>query len=886
MGWQKKIYEYFYPNRKRNEEVFGAWETFLTDYENNLVTGIHSLEISTADAAAAKVENELTKKTNYVIENILYGKDFASLPEKIKSNVYSLTKEIIAGIDEADWYQGEQHLTDLIITETKKRVDDYGNMMSQARDLFKSTGIYKEEDINAAWSEHGNQLQDLQHTIDAYNQLHGTTYTLSSVMQAAVDPAKDLGEAIEDDGEKARVTMMRLEALWKSINEGAKGWRISQKSDNNWMSELEQMKKHLEGMRLDKIISGMEYMDEDYRDAMRGDFKWLDQFLELVSKGDRDGALSFLNEQMANLDESAVSLKESLKGVREELEVKTATKQNFISQASDLAQYLPSKQAVEDYMLTAFAGGNVDLTTRPVLKIDGIDLDRDSILKSWDVAEGDIATVLTKTISTSDYDDLRFEKDVVVNLTPILPTGEVLTPFELEDYFFSLVDQSQNARDFIEADKVENGGLGILLYAEDVNGEIDDALAKAETWAVKLHEIHELYYGGLFKEGTIDTSGITNYISSLSEGMREALFEFSPELEKALALMDSDDLYEQEEGARLFEEAILAMASAWDRYAESYLAAQELEIDDEKGLALMQNLSRAYDTDGIDGYRDAFARMTKEEQEWIETNSKAHKQIVKAWKKGEDGIEDNEKAMKKFNREMKKLELDNLADAGKIWKEVADIADESVDTEQELYDAYNDVKSKLSDITDAQSDLNLVMNSSNKSSDEYKEALENLKSLCGITSDSEEDLAYAQQFLANQMDIATMSSGELLNYLMTMTGITFNSATWQSELAALAASGDAAAICMQNLVSYINSIDGTRINYANGLFSVSGLGSAALKRSGGTRRSSGGGGSGSSGNEMSEIEKMLDLMEQIQDIRKHQMDMIATTRDYYESQGY
>ena len=131
-----------------------------------------------------------------------------------------------------------------------------------------------------------------------------------------------------------------------------------------------------------------------------------------------------------------------------------------------------------------------------------------------------------------------------------------------------------------------------------------------------------------------------------------------------------------------------------------------------------------------------------------------------------------------------------------------------------------------------------------------------------------------------------MSSGELLNYLMTMTGVTFDSSTWQSELAALAASGDAAAICMQNLIAYISSINGTRINYANGLFSVSGLGNAALKRSGGTRRSSGGGGSGSSGNEMSEIEKMLDLMEQIQDIRKHQMDMISAQRDYYQEAGY
>ena len=588
LDWQKKIYEYFYPNGKRNEEVFSAWNLFLSDFKNNLVAGIHSLEISTADAAATKVENELAKKTSYVIENILYGKDFASLPEKIKSNVYNLTKEIIAGIDEADWYQGEQHLTDLIITETQKRVNDYVYMMSQARDFFATTGLYKEEDINAAWSENGNQLQELQNTIDAYNQLHGMTYTLASVMNAAVDPANEFGDAIKKDGEKAEVTMYQLQELWESISAGAKEWRISQKSDNNWMPELEQMKKHLEGMRLDRIIYAMENMDTDYRDAMRSDLKWLDQFLEIVSKGDRDGALSFLNEQMANLDEKSVSLKESLKGVREELEADAAKKDNFITQLSELRKYMPSS---------------------------------------------------------------------------------------------------------------------------DLQG------------------------------GEIDTASITKYISSLSESMQEALFTFSPKLKESLALLNSDDLADQAEGAKMFEEAILLMASAWDTYAESYLAAQELEVDDEKGRSLMNSLNDAYNTDGLNGYREAFAKMSDEEKAWIESNSKAHKDLVKAWEKGEDGIEDSTKAMKKFNREVKKLDLDKMAESGEIWQEVADIADGSVDTEQELYDAYNEVKDKLVEVVEAQSDLNFVMNSSDKTSDEYTDALNNIKNLCGITSDSEEDLA-------------------------------------------------------------------------------------------------------------------------------------------------
>jgi len=230
-----------------------------------------------------------------------------------------------------------------------------------------------------------------------------------------------------------------------------------------------------------------------------------------------------------------------------------------------------------------------------------------------------------------------------------------------------------------------------------------------------------------------------------------------------------------------------------------------------------------------------------------------------------------------------------MVEAGEIWEEVADIADESVDTEHELIQAYGEFQDKLDEIVAAQGDLNFVMSATDKTTDEYSDAISNLESVCGFAINSEEDLAMAQLFLASQMDTATMSSATLLNYLMGISGSTFNAGTWEAELAALAASGNSAAICMQNLIANIKAVDGARINYANGVFSVSGLGSAAIRRSGssgGGRSSGGGSGSSGSGNEMSEIEKMLDLMEQIQDIRKHQMDMIATTRDYYENQGY
>lgn len=387
-----------------------------------------------------------------------------------------------------------------------------------------------------------------------------------------------------------------------------------------------------------------------------------------------------------------------------------------------------------------------------------------------------------------------------------------------------------------------------------------------------------------------DEDGLFAYLASLDDGMLDALYEFYPPLEEALELINSTDLTEKQEGIQLFTQAILAMGDAWTVYAEKYREAQESEIDDDEGLEIMQNLGKELNTKGIEGYQEAFVKLTKEEQEWVEANSKAHKKIAKSWDKGEDGIKDNTKEIKKFNRELKKLELDKLAEAGDIWEEVADIADEGVDTEEELIQAYGAFQEKLDEIVEAQGDLNFVMSATDKTTDDYTDAISNLESVCGFAIDSEQDLALAQMFLASQMDTATMSSATLLNYLMGISGSTFNAATWETELAALAASGNSAAICMQNLIANIKAVDGARINYANGVFSVSGLGSAAIRRSGssGGGRSSGGGGGGSSGsgNEMSEIEKMLDLMEQVQKLQKHHTSLIGAHRDYYEEAGY
>lgn len=97
---------------------------------------------------------------------------------------------------------------------------------------------------------------------------------------------------------------------------------------------------------------------------------------------------------------------------------------------------------------------------------------------------------------------------------------------------------------------------------------------------------------------------------------------------------------------------------------------------------------------------------------------------------------------------------------------------------------------------------------------------------------------------------------------------------------------------MSDLISEITSLHGARVSVNNGLFSVEGLtggkrSSSSTQRnsSGGASGGGGGGGGSSNSNDMSEIEKMLDLMKRIQDLKDHQMDVLDEARSYYEETG-
>lgn len=161
----------------------------------------------------------------------------------------------------------------------------------------------------------------------------------------------------------------------------------------------------------------------------------------------------------------------------------TRAKNEVAQMVADFKANGPVDTEMEDRL------GNVLLKARKV--IDTADL----VAKGWGEAEGDIATLFSQTFSagnqSEDNYDWEYNKNVVIDVTPILPDGTVLTPGELEDYIDSLIN---SGTDILSADSVANGGKGLVLRVSDVNGSLDDAYEESHNFLENLHEQQAEYY--------------------------------------------------------------------------------------------------------------------------------------------------------------------------------------------------------------------------------------------------------------------------------------------------------------------------------------------------------------------------------------------------------
>ena len=144
--------------------------------------------------------------------------------------------------------------------------------------------------------------------------------------------------------------------------------------------------------------------------------------------------------------------------------------------------------------------GNVNLTNRPQISADKM-----QAAGYTDFKDGDVATTYTGSdfVWRGGKDDGSY---VMVHYTPILPTGEVLSPEALHEYLNETLAKSD---DMLAADKIENGGKGILMkvdtgltHEESANyrdngvasDAIENMIAQADTWDEKVHNYQATFY--------------------------------------------------------------------------------------------------------------------------------------------------------------------------------------------------------------------------------------------------------------------------------------------------------------------------------------------------------------------------------------------------------
>ena len=126
--------------------------------------------------------------------------------------------------------------------------------------------------------------------------------------------------------------------------------------------------------------------------------------------------------------------------------------------------------------------GNVDTGSRPIMSPE-------QMRQAYPDYEGDYSTLYSGTYNAADYG--YNGGDSVVSMTPILADGSrVLNDDQLAQYLEEAAARANMAGySMLDADRVENGGMGLMLNERRVQPgqSLDDAYDREERYTQLLH---------------------------------------------------------------------------------------------------------------------------------------------------------------------------------------------------------------------------------------------------------------------------------------------------------------------------------------------------------------------------------------------------------------
>ena len=350
------------------------------------------------------------------------------------------------------------------------------------------------------------------------------------------------------------------------------------------------------------------------------------------------------------------------------------------------------KDILGNWMTSLFSESNVDLMNRKIVEIG----------EDW-------ATLLTETMTASQdgTEGIKWNEDIVMNLTPITSDGEVLDETTFNKYVEDLLAKSQEIKDIFENDKIENGGKGLLISVDQVTDEgFESAIQNAGNLAETLHLLQEAYYGVQEAEKTwlelqieeqelneanewAKSNGYIDQLNSLKEALSDGGIE---------AAMDIWNQYDQKMQKSILE-TYPALGKAMLDVQKTLSSTSKTEDDAAKSAdRLGKSLDKAQKHANAKYFKDTYAAMQK-----LEKGTTSAADAYAVFDKEVDGVR---KAMEDITDVTQKMaestdvevnDVKNLASALGIsadqilndWPKALELFDEMKTAGEETYDALN-----------------------------------------------------------------------------------------------------------------------------------------------------------------------------------------------------
>lgn len=507
-----------------------------------------------------------------------------------------------------------------------------------------------------------------------------------------------------------------------------------------------------------------------------------------------------------------------------------------------------NKEILALMMNNAFNNSNVNLTNRPVV-------DANKLAGSgWsNVGEG-TATVFTQSYGAGNKvgADWHWNQNVVLDVTPILPNGDVLSPEDLESYLERLIGMSGSVDELYQNDE-----QGILIDVQAVSDDEswDEAYGRIGTMMEWLYKLQEAYYGVSAAED--------DALGKLAEQMSE---------------------------------------QAENNWAETTGYADQLkQIED------------AFNSGGIDAAVEKFNGLNETIRNGI---ANEYPELVKALDKARDAekefgkeSEDTAKASKKLDKELKDSQK-NLK--SKYWKDTAKAAKELKNGTISVTDAYDKFNKECDQVVKAYEDMTDVQSKMNKGTEVTVSDVSNLEKVLGKSADwildnwddipamMDEIIAESESATSALNDLneaafiritgtSAVDFSDLQNGLVTVQGMA------QDTINALIATGQFALETKDlNQSGWVWTNGIPHFEELHGTYQVlKPVGNNPFKGGGSSSNSSGkksgGGGGGGGGNKskagMTEVEIALDKMSQIKDFQDNAQSIYKNRQSYYEQTG-